>query len=111
MVNKPRRLKGQGLKAGQQTGVLPYSWPFKDKGECVQLDVLREAEAEQEEWLAPSRTEWGYLKTPGPGVHSYFSILQGGVKTLAFLLCTPSLVTCVQPSAHTDSTVPQHVPG
>lgn len=49
-------LKDQGLETGQQTGVLPVGWPFKDKGTCVQLDRLEAAEAAQDKWLAPSRT-------------------------------------------------------
>lgn len=49
-------LKNWGLETGQQTGVLPQRWPFKNKGTRVLLAVLGAAEAEEGKWLAPSGT-------------------------------------------------------
>lgn len=117
-ADEPSGLKGPGLKAGQQTGVLLYRWSFKDRGECVWLDVSGAAEAEPEKCLVlPGQScdeqEWGYLKAPGPGVHSYFCILQREVKTLAWPISsvpTPWLPVC-SPQHCTDSTVPWNVPG
>lgn len=56
-IERSDHRESQGLKNWPANKYPALGLPFKDKGTCVLFDVLGAAVAEQDKWLATSRTD------------------------------------------------------
>lgn len=100
-------LQDQGLRLAQHTGVLPWGWPFKDKGTCVQAGPGGgEAEQDKSGHLpghSRDRPELGDLKTPGPEASLHLCVTV--VRSTG--LCKPPLMTACSPELGTEAGLPR----